>query len=113
MAAGPGKVSAVPASVAPSGPGAVREAPPSKKSVSDTDIKKITENLRKVGVNRPTKPAALRRLLKSLLAAETGDASIEVALDKLVAAGTVVINAESDVKYPLFESPAGAGAGAS
>jgi NTP pyrophosphatase (non-canonical NTP hydrolase) len=113
VAAGPGKVLAVPASVAPNGTGAVRESTSSKKSVSDTDIKKITENLRKVGVNRPTKPAALRRLLKSLLAAETGDASIEVALDKLVAAGTVVINAESDVKYPLFESAAGAGAGAS
>ena len=113
VAAGPSKVLSVPASVAPSGTGAVREAPSSKKSVSDTDIKKITENLRKVGVNRPTKPAALRRLLKSLLAAETGDASIEVALNKLVAAGTVVIDAESDVKYPLFESATGAGAGAS
>jgi hypothetical protein len=84
-----------------------------KKSVSDADIKRITENLRKFGVNRPTKPAALRRLLKSLLAAETGDASIEVAVGKLVAAGTVVINADSDVKYPLFESASGAGAGAS
>ena len=107
MAAGPGKVLAVPASVAPSGTGADRDAPSPKKSVSDADIKRITENLRKVGVNRPTKPAALRRLLKSLLAAETGDASIEVALDKLVAAGTVVIDAESEVKYPLFESGEG------
>jgi NTP pyrophosphatase (non-canonical NTP hydrolase) len=106
VAAGPGKVLAVPASVTPSGIGAVPESASPKKSVSDTDIKRITENLRKVGVNRPTKPAALRRLLKSLLAAETGDASIEVALDKLVAAGTVVINAESDVRYPLFESAA-------
>jgi hypothetical protein len=46
-------------------------------------------------------------LLKSLLAVETGADSIEVALDKLVAAGTVVINAESDVRYPLFESVEG------
>lgn len=113
VAAVPGKVLAVPASAAPIGAVAVPESLSPKKSVSDADIKRITENLRKVGVNRPTKPAALRRLLKSLLAAETGDASIEVALDKLVAAGTVVINAESDVKYPLFESGAGAGAGAS
>jgi NTP pyrophosphatase (non-canonical NTP hydrolase) len=110
MAAGPGKVSAGPTSVAPSGTGAVPASPSTKKSVSDTDIKRITENLRKVGVNRPTKPAALRRLLKSLLAAETGDAAIEVALDKLVAAGTVVIDAESEVKYPLFESGQGTGA---
>lgn len=110
VAAGPGKVLAVPASVAPSGTGADRDAPSSKKSVSDADIKRITETLRKVGVNRPTKPAALRRLLKSLLAAETGDVSIEVALNKLVAVGTVVIDAESDVKYPLFESGEGTGA---
>lgn len=107
VAAGPGKVLAVPASVAPSGTGAVPESPSPKKSVSDADIKRITENLRKVGVNRPTKPAALRRLLKSLLAAETGDASIEVAFDKLVEAGTVVIDAETDVRYPLFESVEG------
>jgi NTP pyrophosphatase (non-canonical NTP hydrolase) len=112
VAAGPGKVLAVPASVAPSGTGAVPESPSPKKSVSDADINRITESLHKVGVNRPTKPAALRRFLKSLLAAETGDASIEVALDKLVSAGTVMINAESDVKYPSFESAAGAGAGA-
>ncbi len=109
MAAGPAKVLAVPAALATSGTGAVPASPSTKKSVSDTDIKRITENLRKVGVNRPTKPAALRRLLKSLLAAETGDAAIEVALDKLVAAGTVVIDAESEVKYPLFESGQGAG----
>jgi NTP pyrophosphatase (non-canonical NTP hydrolase) len=110
VAAGPGKVSAGPTSVAPNGTGAVPASPSTKKSVSDTDIKRITENLRKVGVNRPTKPAALRRLLKSLLAAETGDAAIEVALDKLVAAGTVVIDAESEVRYPLFESGQGTGA---
>lgn len=113
VAAGPDKGLAVPASVAPSGTGALTESPSTKKSVSDADIKRITENLRKFGVNRPTKPAALRRFLKSLLAAETGDASIEVALGKLVAAGTVVVNAESDVKYPLFESAAAGGAGAS
>jgi NTP pyrophosphatase (non-canonical NTP hydrolase) len=110
VAAGPGKVSAGPTSVAPNGTGAVPASPSTKKSVSDTGIKRITENLRKVGVNRPTKPAALRRLLKSLLAAETGDAAIEVALDKLVAAGTVVIDAESEVRYPLFESGQGTGA---
>lgn len=110
VAAVPGKVLAVPVSAAPIGAVAVPESLSPKKSVSDADIKRITENLRKVGVNRPTKPAALRRLLKSLLAAETGDASIEVALNKLVAAGTVVIDADSEVKYPLFESGEGTGA---
>lgn len=113
VAAGPGKVLAIPVSAAPICAGAVPESPSQKKSVSDADINRITEILRKVGVNRPTKPAALRRLLKPLLAAETGDASIEAALDKLVAAGTVVINAESEVKYPMLDSAARAGAGAS
>ena len=115
VVAGSGQVLVVPASVAPGGSSAVRESPSPKKSasVSDADLKRITENLRKVGVDRPTKPAALRRLLKSLLAAETGDASIEVALDQLVASGTVVVNAEREVKYPLFEPAAGARAGAS
>lgn len=109
VAAGPAKVLAVPASVAPSGTGAVPASPSTKKSVSDTDIKRITENLREVGVNRPTKPAALRRLLKSLLAAETGDASIEVALDRLSAAGTVAIGAGSEVTYPAFDTRSGSG----
>lgn len=115
VVAGPGKVLAVPTPVATSRTDLVPAALSSTKAaaVSDANIKRITENLRKGGVNRPTKPAALRRLLKSLLAAETGDASIEVAIDKLVAAGIVVINAESDVRYPLFESARGAGAGAS
>lgn len=43
--------------------------------------------------------------------AETGDESIEVALGKLVAAGTVVVTAGSEVKYPLFDSAAGVRAG--
>ena len=108
----PGNLATIPISVEVPGTGAAIASPSAIRSatVSDSDIKRITENLRKVGVNRPTKPAALRRLLKSLLAAETGDASIEVALGKLVAAGTVAINSGSEVKYPLFESAAGAGA---
>lgn len=108
--AAPNKV-AVAISVVASGTDAVVASPSTRNAaVSDSDIKRITENLRKVGVNRPTKPAALRRLLKSLLAAETGDASIEVALGMLVADGTVVINAEREIKYPLFASAEGAGA---
>ena len=93
-------------------PGAVIASPSTIRSatVSDSAIDRVIENLRKVGVNRPTKLAALRRLLKSLLAAETGDASIEMALGKLIAAGTVAIKSGNEVKYPLFESAAGAGA---
>ncbi len=104
VAAGPGKALAGPASVAPNRTGAIPESPSPKKSVSDADIKRITENLLKVGVNRPTKPAALRRLLKSLLAAETGDASIEAALNRLLAARVISIDAGSTVSYPAFQS---------
>lgn len=82
-------------------------------TVSDADIRRITENLRKVGANRPTKAAALRRPLKSLLVAETGDESIEVALDKLVTSGSVTIGPVSEVKYPAFESAPGVGSAAS
>ncbi|MGE0370921.1 MAG: nucleotide pyrophosphohydrolase [Gammaproteobacteria bacterium] len=110
--AAPSKV-AVPISLVAGGSDAVVVPPSPSRTVAvlDGDIKRITENLRKVGVNRPTKAAALRRLLKSLLAAETGDASIEVALGKLVAAGTVVVTTGSEVKYPLFDPAAGVGAG--
>ncbi len=109
----PARALAVPASVAPIVKGVVPVSPLPKKSVTEADIKRIIESLRKIGASRPTKPTALRRLVKSLLAADTGDASIEVALGRLAAARAVVIKSESDVKYPLFESGAGAGAGAS
>jgi hypothetical protein len=110
--AAPGKEAPIPISAEAfaSGAAVASTSPIRSAIVSDSDIKRITENLRKVGVNRPAKPAALRRLLKSLLAAETGDASIEVALGKLVAAGTVAISSGSEVRYPLLESAAGAGA---
>ena len=105
--AAPGKLAAIPISVEALGPGAVVASPSliQPAIVSDSDIRRIIENLRKVGVNRrPTKPAALRRLLKSLLAAGTGDASIEAALDNLVAAGIVSIDAASSVTYPAFDA---------
>ena len=81
-------------------------APTRTVAVSDSDIKRITDNLRQVGLNRPTRVVALRRLLKSLLAGETGDALIEMTLGKLVAAGTVVVTSGSEVKNPLFDSAA-------
>ena len=81
----------------------------SGKKPARTTHKKVTENLRKMGANRPTKPASLRRLLKSLLAAETGDASIEVAFSKLVASGAVAVGTGSEVTYPTFDLQQGAG----
>lgn len=83
--------------------------PARASTVSADEIRKITENLRKMGDKRPVKPASLRRALKSFLAAETGDVAIEVALGKLVAAGVVVIGAGSEVSYPGFDRPVGSG----
>lgn len=84
-------------------PALLTPQPARPSAVSEDEIKKITERLRKLGGNRPTKPAALRRLLKSLLVAETGDASIEVALGKLVASGVVAVGTDSEVRYPTFD----------
>lgn len=102
---GPGKVADIPPPVGIRGADAVAASPSPSRSaaVADADIKRITENLRKLGANRPIKPAALRRLLKSLLTAETGDPSIEVALDRLLAARVISIDAGA-VSYPAFHS---------
>ena len=81
--------------------------PVRSSTVSAEEIRKITENLRKMGDKRPVKPASLRRALKSFLAAETGDVAIEVALGKLVAAGVVAIGAGSEVSYPGLDRPVG------
>lgn len=82
-------------------------------AVSAGELTKITENLRRMGRGRPTRPASLRRLLKSLLVAETGDASIEMALGKLVSAGIVAIGAGSEVTYPSFDRLAASAGGGS
>jgi len=83
--------------------------PVRSSTVSADEIRKITENLRKMGDKRPVKPASLRRALKSFLAAETGDVAIEVALGKPVAASVVAIGAGSEVSYPGFDRPGGSG----
>jgi NTP pyrophosphatase (non-canonical NTP hydrolase) len=91
---------------------AVTLAPPVRSStVSADEIRKITENLRKMGDKRPVKPASLRRALKSFLAAETGDVAIEVALGKLIAAGVLAIGSGSEVSYPGFDQAVGSGSG--
>ena len=75
---------------------------PSARSaaVSADELRKITENLRKMGNKRPAKGASLRRALKSFLAVEPGDPSIEVVLARLIAAGVLALGAQSEVSYP-------------
>ena len=91
------------ASALPANPPA-SSAPPSPPAVSADLLKRISDNLQKMGDKRPGKPSSLRRALKSLLGAETGHESIEVALGKLIAAGVVAIDASSGVTYPRFTS---------
>ena len=93
-----------------SGPELARPSSPARQSAaSASGTSRIVENLRKLGANRPMKAASLRRLLKSFLATETGDPSIDAALSHLVAAGVVAIGAGSQVSYPAFEPQLSAG----
>ncbi len=97
IAANAARVGAPPTVVAPA---------PSARSatVSADELRKITENLRKMGGKRPAKGASLRRALKSFLAVEPGDPSIEAALAGLIAAGVVALGAQSEVSYPRLGS---------
>ena len=70
-------------------------------------LRKITDNLRKMGSKRPMKAASLRRALKSFLGAETDDESIENALRKLIAIGVVAVDVAHGVFYPGFASASG------
>jgi len=92
---------------------AKKVTPATSLKVSADSIKKITDNLRKMGAKRPVKPASLRRALKSFLGAKTGDRSIEVAIGNLIAAGVVSLGAKSDVTYPAFEPLARVGSATS
>lgn len=99
VASNPGGVGAPSAVAAPTA--SARSA-----TVSADELRKITENLRKMGGKRPAKAASLRRALKSFLAVEPGDPSIEAALAGLVAAGVLVLGAQSEVSYPGLVSAA-------
>lgn len=89
-------------------PGSPSLPPVAPAAVSADSLKKITDNLRKMGDKRPVKPASLRRALKSFLGSETADPSIEVVLGNLLAAGVASVGAKGDVTYPAFAKQAGA-----
>jgi NTP pyrophosphatase (non-canonical NTP hydrolase) len=83
-------------STVPSSAPSTRDSPPVPVEL----LKKVAINLRKMNDKRPAKAASLRRTLKSFLGVETGDESIEVALDKLIAGGVIALSAKGDVSYP-------------
>ncbi len=87
-------------------PAATASAPPGPPTVSADLLRRITDNLQKLGDKRPGRPLPLRRILKSLLGAEPGDVLIEVALGKLMEAGVIAIDAVKGVTYPRFANTA-------
>lgn len=66
-------------------------------------IKKLTDSLRKMGDQRPTKPGKLRRSLKSFLGKDSTDEGVEIALAKLVSEGVVRVDPVKGASYPRFD----------
>jgi NTP pyrophosphatase (non-canonical NTP hydrolase) len=77
-------------------------------SDSAATIKKLTDNLRKMGGKRPTKPASLWRSLKSFLGAGATEESVEVALARLIEDGVVKVDSVKGASYPSFGPESGA-----
>jgi hypothetical protein len=65
-------------------------------------------SLRKMGDKRPTKPASLKRTLKSFLGAGATEVMIEAALARLIADGVVKLDAVKGASYPIFGPAKGA-----
>lgn len=65
-------------------------------------VKRLADNLRKMGDKRPTKPASLWRLLKSFLGKDATDEAVEAALSQLIADGVVKVDSAKGALYPTF-----------
>ncbi|HYN61622.1 MAG TPA: nucleotide pyrophosphohydrolase [Rubrivivax sp.] len=76
-------------------------------SDSVATIKKLSDNLRKMGGKRPTKPASLWRSLKSFLGAGATEESVEVALARLIEDGVVKVDSVKGASYPTFGPESG------
>jgi NTP pyrophosphatase (non-canonical NTP hydrolase) len=76
-------------------------------SDSAATVKKLTDNLRKMGGKRPTKPASLWRSLKSFMGAGATDESVEMALARLIEDGVVKVDSVKGASYPRFGSGSG------
>ena len=74
-------------------------------------LQKMTDSLQKMGDKRPAKQASLRRALKPLLGTAASEASIEVALNHLIARSVVAIGPSGAVTYPQFAKDVEAAAG--
>jgi NTP pyrophosphatase (non-canonical NTP hydrolase) len=65
-------------------------------------VKRLIDNLRRMGEQRPTKTKSLWRLLKSLLGSEATDDAVEAVLGRLVSEGVVKVSSVTGVSYPQF-----------
>lgn len=74
---------------------------------SAATLKKLTGSLRKMADQRPTKPASLRRSLKSFLGLGATEQAVEVALARLIEAGVVKVDSVKGASYPMFEAATG------
>lgn len=94
---------------------AVSPAPAVAKPVSSVPspsatIKRLADNLRKMGEKRPTKPASLWRSLKSFLGKDATDEAVEAALSQLIADGVVKVDSAKGASYPTFVAENGSAA---
>ena len=69
---------------------------------SAVTIRRLTDNLRKMGDKRPTKPASLWRSLKSFLGKDATDEGVEAVLSQLIADGVVKVDSVKGASYPRF-----------
>ena len=95
------KVGAAPA-VAAGSPGPAVAKPVSSVPGPAATIKRLADNLRKMGDKRPTKPASLWRSLKSFLGKDATDEAVETALAQLIADGVVKVDSAKGASYPTF-----------
>lgn len=69
---------------------------------SDVVVRRMVEGLRKMGANRPSKRASLRRALKPLLGTLVSEQAIALSVERLAADGVVTIDSQGVVRYPSF-----------
>lgn len=109
-AAPPAKKAAVPTpAVAVKAPASVNAGTKAVALLPDSaaTIKKLTDSLRKMGNKRPTKPASLRRSLKSFLGVGASEESAELALARLIEDGVVKVDSVKGASYPRFDVRSG------
>jgi hypothetical protein len=87
---------------APAAPLPAVAKPALPASGSAVTIKRLTDNLKKMGDKRPTKPASLWRSLKSFLGKDATDEAVEAVLSQLIADGVVTVDSVKGASYPRF-----------